>query len=115
MGVLVANNPTTTYAATVTMLNTVQVAASAPAATGSGAANSPPDPAGSEGDGRIATMVNGQYNVYSTTGQLLLSESLTKFWTNAGVTLTGTPFSSRMEYDSVLDRWIVVGARHEHY
>ncbi len=108
VGVEIANNPSTTYAATVTMLDTIQVAANVTGATSSLAGTSPPDPAGAEGDGRVAVMVDGLYNVYNTSGQEVLSESLTKFWTNAGATVAGTPFSSRLVYDTYSNQWVAI-------
>ena len=108
VGVEIANNPSTTYAATVTMLDTIQVAANVTGATSSLAGTSPPDPAGAEGDGRVAVMVDGLYNVYNTSGQEVLSESLTKFWTNAGATVAGTPFSSRIVYDTYSNQWVAI-------
>ena len=109
VGVTATTNPATGFAATVTMLNTVQVSPAITGATSTSPGTSaPPDPAGAEGNGDIAVMVNGLYNVYSTSGQLLLSESTTAFWTNAGQTPKGTPISSRILYDPTTDRWIAV-------
>ena len=92
-----------------TILNTVQVS---PGITGGdeheSGATSPPDPAGAEGNGDIAVMVNGLFNVYSTSGQLLLSESATAFWTNAGAAPKGSPFSSRILFDPNTNRWVAV-------
>ena len=109
VGVTATNNPTTGFAATVTILNTIQVSPAITSATStSPGTSSPPDPAGAEGNGDIAVMVNGLFNVYSTSGQLLLSESTTAFWTSAGQTPKGTPTSSRILYDPTTDRWIAV-------
>ena len=52
---------------------------------------------------------NGVFDVFNTAGQQVLSETLTQFWTNAGVKLTGTPFSSRIEYDPNSQQWVMVG------
>ncbi len=108
VGVEIANNASTGFAATVTMLDTVQLSENVTAATSSLAGTSPPDPSGAEGDGDVVVAVNGLFNVFTSSGQEVLSETLTKFWTNAGETPTGTPFDTHLIYDTNANRWLVV-------
>ncbi len=67
----------------------------------------PPDTDGAVGGGDVMEFINGYVGVYSTTGSLLSSSSLSSFWSNAGVTLGGGiyPGDVRVVYDSSVNRW----------
>ncbi len=68
----------------------------------------PPDTMGGVSGSHVVTLVNGRYEVHSKTGSVLTQSSLQTFWTNAGVSPTGSAFDPRVIYDPGARRWYAV-------
>jgi hypothetical protein len=70
----------------------------------------PPDANGAIGPKHFVEFINGRFAVFDkTNGQLVFGTSDIKFWTNAGVTITGTQdvTDPRTVYDPSSGRWFV--------
>jgi hypothetical protein len=68
----------------------------------------PPDTDGAVGPNHIVELINGVYAVYDKSGSLLTSTSLDTFWSNSGITLSGSfPATTdpRVVYDPGTSRW----------
>jgi hypothetical protein len=68
----------------------------------------PPDTDGAVGPDHIVEMINGAYAVYDKSGSLLTRTSLDAFWTNSGITPSGSfPATTdpRVVYDPGTGRW----------
>ena len=60
----------------------------------------PPDTMGAVGPNHIVELINGRYFDYSkTTGKNVQTSTLNTFWSNTGITPTGTTFDPRIVYD----------------
>ena len=68
----------------------------------------PPDTDGSVGGGYVTEFINGYVGVYSTAGAIQKNESLSTFWSNAGVTVASgfSPGDVRIIYDTSINRWV---------
>jgi hypothetical protein len=74
----------------------------------------PPDTMGAVGPDHFVELINGRYSVYSKTGTnnangtrtAVQTSTLNQFWTNAGVTPSGSfAFDPRVLYDGASQRW----------
>lgn len=67
----------------------------------------PPDSNGSVGGGDVMEFINGYVGIYSKSGSLLKSSSLSNFWSNAGASWDSglSPGDTRIIYDTSAQRW----------